>query len=250
MRAWTTNKGPLLQALLVMIAVGGVQADGQDQAVPSYTAEREQMQAQSKQADGPKFSAQDKAVMEQTAQSLAENLPNPGIKVGEMAPDFRLPNAFGQTVSLYEQLQRGPVVLVFYRGAWCPYCNMHLHVLRKALPYVAHHGARLIAVTPQQPDKSAEQVRKDGLEFEVLSDLDSTVMKAYRLYYELTPDLVAVYKKHGLDVAAFNGPGRTVLPVAATFVIDRAGVVRAMHADTDYKERMEPAAIITALETL
>jgi peroxiredoxin len=127
---------------------------------------------------------------------------------------------------------------------------MHLHVLQESLPEMKKLGAQLITVTPQKPDKSIEQFREKGYPFEVLSDLDSKVMKDYKLYFELPADLVDVYKKHGLDIEAFNGEGRNVLPVPGSFVIDTNGIVRAMYADTDYKKRMEPSAIIEALQSL
>ena len=112
------------------------------------------------------------------------------------------------------------------------------------------YDAQLVLVTPQTPDKSAEQIRKDKYTFEVLSDLDSQVMKDYHLYFELPDELLAVYKKHGLDIEAFNGEGRVVLPVPGSFVIDQQGIIRAMYAETDYKKRMEPSEIISALERI
>ena len=135
-----------------------------------------------------KLSAEDRAVMQRNAAELAEQLPDPGLKVGERAPDFTLPNAFGKPVSLSGQLAKGPVVLTFYRGAWCPYCNLELKSLRDTLPSLEHLGARLIAVTPQQPDKSLEQVKKDGYSFEILSDLNGAVMRDYRLYFTVPED--------------------------------------------------------------
>jgi peroxiredoxin len=198
----------------------------------------------------PGFSADEQAVMARAKAALAKTLPDPGIKVGERAPDFTLPNAFGQRVNLYDELKKGPVVLVFYRGAWCPFCNMHLHALRESLPRFQALGAQLIAITPQTPDKSLEQFKAAPREFDVLSDLDSTAMRAYRLLFEVDPDLAAVYRKHGLDLIEYNGPGRNVLPAPGTFVIDRDGIVRAMQADTDYTKRMEPADVIRALEAL
>lgn len=188
--------------------------------------------------------------MRQSAESLAQKLPGPGLKTGETAPDFVLPDANGNQVSLSAQLKRGPVVLVFYRGAWCPYCNLHLHALNESLDEIKRHGGQLIAITPQKPDKSAEQFKKKGYSFLVLSDLDSSVMKAYRLHYTLDPKLVEVYKKMGLNVEDFNGAGRNELPVPGTFIIDQQGVVRARHAEIDYKQRMEPEAIIAALSAL
>jgi len=216
----------------------------------SYQASRDKMMQENGKKGKSPFSEEDMAVMKRSADELAKQLPSPGLKVGEKAPEFNITNAFGKQVSLYQELKKGPVVLVFYRGAWCPFCNMHLHVLQNALPQFKKYGAQLIAVTPQKPDRSAAQIKKDAYPFEVLSDLDSSVMKSYKLYYELDPQLVSVYKKHGLDVEAFNGEGRNVLPVPGSFVIDRGGVIRAMHADIDYKNRMEPENIIAALKKL
>ena len=122
--------------------------------------------------------------------------------------------------------------------------------MQQNLPEFKKYGAQLITITPQTPDKSVEQFKEKGYPFEVLSDLDSKVMKDYKLYFELPADLVEVYKKHGLDIEAFNGKGRNVLPVPGNFVIDTNMIVRAMHTDTDYKERMEPSAIIDALKKI
>ncbi len=219
--------------------------------VPDLAKEIERYQAQSQQPGKPSpFSKQDMEVMQRSAQELAKHMPDPGLKVGDKAPSFTLPNAFGKQVSLQTALDSRPVVLMFYRGSWCPFCNLQLHAMQKVVPQIKQHGASLIAVTPQRPDKSLEQVKKSKLPFEILSDLDSKVMKAYKLYFEVPPDLIEVYKKFELDLADYNGSGRYVLPVPGTFVIDRQGVVRAVFADTDYKKRMEPRDILAALEFL
>jgi peroxiredoxin len=217
--------------------------------VSSYRQSFNQYMEKSKKEKSP-FSASDMAVMEKANKNLAESIPEPGIKVGQKAPGFILNNAFGKPISLNAKLKEGPVVLVFYRGAWCPFCNMHLHVLQESLPELKKYGAQLITITPQTPDKSVEQFKEKGNPFEVLSDLNSNVMKDYNLYFELPADLVEVYKKHGLDVEAYNGTGRAVLPIPGSFVIDTDGIVRAMHADVDYKARMEPSAIVNALRII
>ncbi|CAA6823908.1 MAG: Unknown protein [uncultured Sulfurovum sp.] len=201
-----------------------------------------------KRAEAPaKYSPKEQEIMKQATLSLAESFPNPGVQVGEKAPDFNLINAFGKEVNLTNELKKGPVVLVFYRGAWCPYCNIHLAVLSQSLSEFEKYGAQLIAVTPQKTEKSAEQIKKDAYPFEILSDLNNSVMKAYKLYFELSKELLAVYKKNGLDVEAYNGKDHTALPVPGTFIIDTKGVVRAMQAETNYKLRMEPKDIIDAL---
>lgn len=242
---------PITVAVLLVSACtdkpGPQQATSAD--IPSYAQAAQKYQQESK-ASMEKMAPEDRAIMQQAGEDLAKRLPDPGLKVGELAPDFSLPDANGISVKLSSLLKQGPVVLVFYRGAWCPFCNMHLNVLNKSLPQMKQLGAQLVAVTPQKPDKSAAQLKKTGYPFHVLSDLDSNVMKAYRLHFEMDPQLVKVYNKLGLDVAEYNGPGRYVLPVPGTFVIDRQGIVRARHATTDYTQRMEPADIVKALETI
>ena len=189
-------------------------------------------------------------LMKSAINNLSKSMPNPGIQVGEQAPDFSLINAQGKHVTLYDELKKGPVVLVFYRGAWCPYCNMQLRSLRKNLPLFKKYNAQLLTVTPQTPDKSEAQFKKEGYPFEVLSDLDYEVLKGYKLYYELPENLIQLYKKHNIDIVSFNGEGRTALPVPGTFIIDNDGIVRAMVAQTDYKVRMKTSDIIYELEQL
>ncbi len=221
-------------------------------ATPNYA---EQVKAFDKKMytgkDAIKVEKQDLDVMTRAASDLAASMPEPGLKVGEKAPDFSLKNPYGKTVRLSDQLKKGPVVLVFYRGAWCPYCNLQLHALKDVMPEITKYGATLIAVTPQQPDKSLGQIQKDGFPFEILSDLNDQVVKSYNLFWKVSDKLDAAYKHgFGLDITAFNGPGRRGLPVPGTFIIDSNGTIRAAYADTDYKKRMEPADILAALQPL
>jgi len=197
-----------------------------------------------------KTTEEDLGTMVKFAEGVAESLPNPGLKVGTEVPDFTLSDAFGNDVTLKEELKNGPVVLVFYRGAWCPFCNVHLNTFKNMSSMLAEkYGASVIAVTPQKPDISKDQLKKTELGFKVLSDLDDSVMKSYNLYFECTPELLEVYKKLGMDLEAINGEGRTVgLPVPATFIISKSGVVRAMQAETDYMKRMGPDEVIAGLE--
>ncbi len=201
--------------------------------------------------DAIKVEPQDMAVMVKAAEDQARLMPNPGLKVGEKAPDFSLKDPKGKVVKLSAMLKKGPVVLTFYRGAWCPYCNLQMHQLKESLPQFKKYGASIIAITPQTPDKSVAQFSKEGYPFEVLSDVDYSVIKSYNLYWEVPAEMDAAYKHaFGLDVASFNGKGRLGLPVPGTFVIDQTGVIRAAFADNDYKKRMEPADILAALKQL
>jgi peroxiredoxin len=194
---------------------------------------------------------EDREIMAQAQRELENQLPSPGLKVGDKAPPFSLPNARGERVFLYEMLQKGPVVLVFYRGEWCPYCNLQLYALKQSHGEIERLGATVLAVTPQTQDFSRKQIERDQLPFEILADLRGSVMKHYDVYYELPDALKKLHlERLHFDLADYNGSGRYVLPVPATFVIDRDGVVRRAHASTDYTRRMEPSDIVAALRDL
>lgn len=241
----------LAVAATCVLPVGHSLADGGTAPLPSYQDSLDAFKAERAAGKGPKVSLEDRSIMGQAVKGLALEMPSPGLKVGETAPGFSLMNARGETVSLADLLARGPVVLTFYRGAWCPYCNLQLRGLSESVPAISAAGAQLVAITPQTPDKSLEQVKKDGFPFEILSDLDSEVMRAYGLLFEVLEQVSDVYRRNfDLDLAEYNGEGRYVLPVPATYVIDTDGVVRFAHADTDYRQRVEPVRILAAVEAL
>ena len=188
--------------------------------------------------------------MVKAARDLDRAMPSPGLRAGKSAPDFTLFNAFGRRVKLSDQLKKGPVVLAFYRGAWCPFCNIELNVLQRSLTHFKKYNASLIAVTPQKPDKSKEQIMKAEYTFEVLSDLDNSVMKSYNLYFEVPRKLHELYKnRFGFDITDYNGKDRLGLPVPGTFVIGQDGIILSAYAKTDYKMRMEPEDILEALKS-
>jgi peroxiredoxin len=173
----------------------------------------------------------------------------PGLSVGNTAPDFTLPNQVGRRVSLRERLGTGPVVLVFYRGEWCPFCNLHLRALQAALPQIQACGASLLAVSPQAPDHAVSIAEKTGLAFDVLSDVEQEVIRAYRLQYTTPGDLQDVIRTvFQQDLRTHTADGSWRLPVPATFVIDREGSIRAAHVEPDFRARMEPEAIVAALK--
>ncbi len=178
------------------------------------------------------------------ASGAAERSP----KKGDKAPDFALPNVDGSTISTEELRTRGPVVLSFYRGAWCPYCNLELKALQERLPEIEALGAQLVAVSPQQPDASAATVERSALTFEVLSDAGNAVARQYGLEFELPRELRPIYSNWGVDLEASNGDDSYTLPMAATYVIDTDGTILEAFVDADYTKRMEPENVIAALE--
>lgn len=169
--------------------------------------------------------------------------------VGDRAPDFTLHNSLGKSSSLADVLKKGPVVLTWYRGGWCPYCNLTLNRLQQELPKFKAEGANLVALTPELPDKSLSTREKHGLAFEVLSDIGNKVAREYGIVFKLTTDVAANYQKN-FDLHSFNGDESDELPLPATYVIDREGIIRYAFVDADYRKRAEPAEIIEALKNL
>ena len=174
-----------------------------------------------------------------------------GLPIGATAPAFTLPNAYGKPVELATLLALGPVVLSFYRGEWCPFCNLELRALQQHFGEITAAGATVVAISPQAPDHSASLAGKYELSFDVLSDVDQTVIDAYGLLYNVEGDSRELMEHvFSLDLAVENADGSWRLPIPATLVLDRDGIVRATHVDADYRTRMEPADIIAAVAAL
>jgi peroxiredoxin len=170
------------------------------------------------------------------------------LKTGDTAPDFSLPDPNGRSVSLYENLKVGPVILVFYRGGWCPYCSLTLRAYQRLLPAIRDAGALLIAVSPQSPDNSLSTQEKNALTFPVLSDLRSEAAKSFGILYRLPDDLQKLYTKVGNGLDVINADGQWTLPIPATYVIAPDGHIVAHHVEIDYRTRMEPQdALATAI---
>ncbi len=172
------------------------------------------------------------------------------IKVGEIAPDFTLPAATGEAVTLHGKLNEGPVVLSFYRGGWCPFCNLELQALQAVLPEIKVLGANLVGISPETPDNSMTTAEKHQLEFDVLSDIGNKTARDYGLIFTVYEEMRPLYLKWGLDVPASNGDNSWELPVPATYVIDTNSVARAACVDKDYTKRMEPEQILAALRDI
>ena len=195
--------------------------------------------------------AEIRAVMGRAARELAESGPaDRALGPGATAPTFTLPSATGEVVTLENLLADGPVVLTFYRGAWCPYCNIALRSLQQHHDAIAARGARLVAVSPQVPDESLSLAEKHGLSFDVLSDVGLTTAKDYGLAFDLPDDLAAVYDGLGIDLHRANGGHARSLPIPATYVVDRTATIRWAYVDADYTTRAEPADILAALDDL
>jgi peroxiredoxin len=170
-------------------------------------------------------------------------------KEGEMAPDFALPGATGDTVRLSALLQQGPVVLAWYRGGWCPYCNLELAALQEALPEINKAGGQLVAISPEIPDSSLSTKEKGELGFHVLSDVGNSVAREYGIVYTLPEDVKQSFLGR-LDLPAYNADDSWELPLAVTYVIGTDGTIRYAFVDPDYRRRAEPAEIVRILQQI
>jgi peroxiredoxin len=183
-----------------------------------------------------------------TADLKATGIEARALQVGARAPELSLPDATGKPVALSLLWQRGPLVLIFYRGGWCPYCNLELRAWQQQLAALKHLGASLAAISPQTPDNSLSTAQKNELAFPVLSDSSLAAAEAFGVAFTLPPELVDLYGQVGNDLPVLNGNGQWTLPLPATYVIDRDGRIVFAHIEADYRERAEPADVMRAVQ--
>jgi len=182
------------------------------------------------------------AVAEVAASGVLES----ALKVGDTAPDFTLLNACHDTVTFSDELKKGPVVLAWYRGGWCPYCSLELRALEHALDNIEATGAHLVVISPEIPDSAYSTSFRDSLAYEVLSDSGNVVGKKFGIVYTLPKSLQEAFKGK-LDLEAYNADTSNQLPLAVTYVVDTNSVIRYAFVDPDYRKRAEPSAIVAAL---
>ena len=200
------------------------------------------LQAQIAEYDKQKNASAPKEILELMASTTHElmeaGLANDALQVGDYAPDFSLPNVHGELVTLAEMLAHGPVVLNFYRGGWCPYCNYELRAFEE------------VAISPETPDNSLTTKDKNELSYAVLSDVGNNVSNDYGLVYSLDERLRPVYKNSGVDLPATNGDDTFNLPMPATYVINQSGEIVYAFVSEDYTKRAEPSEVVKILTTL
>ncbi len=169
---------------------------------------------------------------------------------GAPMPDFLLPNAEGRLLSSSDLLESGPLVMVFFRGDWCPFCMMMLSALEEALPELHAAGATLVAMTPDTGGRALRAKRSHGLQYEVLSDVDNEAAMQFGVVVNPPESYRALLAGAGIDLAERHGNPGGFIPLPATFLIGRDGIVRASWIDLDVTRRVEPAAIIDAVRRL
>ena len=184
-----------------------------------------------------------------TAELIASGAASRALKAGDVAPEFTLAAPDGTLVSSADLLRSGPLIVSFYRGVWCPYCNMELQALQEALPSFRDANARLVAISPQTRVNSRKAVRENGLDFPILSDPGNESAAAFGLRFALPDYLVALYTSLKNDLPGFNGDASWTLPMPGRFVIGQDGVIRYAEVNPDYTRRPEPLDILPAVRS-
>ena len=198
-----------------------------------------------------KIPAEAQAVMARAGDDLAKlGLEDNSLKTGDRLPEFTLKNAVGKSVKSIDLLAKGPVVLAFYRGGWCPYCNLELRALQAALPDIQAAGAQLVAIAPETPDNSLTTQEKNDLSFEVLSDIGNQVARELGLVFTVPEYLRPIYEKFSIDIVAHNGDENFELPVPATYIVTPQGEIVHHFVNIDYRQREDPERILAVLKQL
>lgn len=200
-----------------------------------------------KSASAEKLEGYDKGIKAVIASGMLEA----ALKAGDTAPDFTLKNAVGEDVNLVKLLKGGPVVLTWYRGSWCPYCNLALQAYQRKLPEIRKAGAQFIALTPELPDKSLPTKEKYKLGYEVLTDLNNGVAEKFGIVFKMTP-FVSKAMEDGFGLQGYNGKDydKDTLPLSATYIITPDGKIAYAFLDAEYRNRATPEMILAELEKL
>jgi peroxiredoxin len=198
-----------------------------------------------------KFSPEKAAIVQGATQALAKEFQNRRtLRIDDEAPDFVLQNTSGKQISLSEQLTQGAVLLSFYFGGWCPYCNLELRAYQELLPKIKALGASVLAISPQTIDASRRTALNNALSFDILSDSGCQVARDYGVVFEIPNPLKLLYTELGHALPDYNGTEDWLLPVPATFIIDRRRHVALAYLNVDYSKRYEPADAIAILLSL
>ncbi len=181
---------------------------------------------------------------------IASGAPDRALKVGDVAPAFTLPDPDGHPVSLTALLANGPLVLTFYRGVWCPYCNFELTALEAARSEIEARGASLVAISQQLAPNSRKSQRQNGLGFPILGDHGGAVAAQFGLRWTLPEYLRVAHRALGADLPQFNGEDSWTLPMNARYVIAQDGTIAYAEVNADYTRRPEPSSVFPVLERL
>jgi peroxiredoxin len=172
-----------------------------------------------------------------------------GLFINSKAPDFKGKDQNGNDIVLKDLRKKGPVVIIFYRGYWCPYCNKELQKLEDSLQLIKEKGAQLIAITPEKQEGIAKTLEKTKASYPIITDEELKIMKAYDVAYRVDAKTIDRYKMASIDLAANNGqkPDAVYLPVPAVYIIGRDGEIKYRYFEEDYKKQATVKDILNNL---
>ncbi|PQJ12726.1 alkyl hydroperoxide reductase [Flavipsychrobacter stenotrophus] len=179
--------------------------------------------------------------------SFAQTVTSGQLKVGSTAPSFTAKDYRGRNVDLKAMTQKGKVILVFYRGQWCPYCNRYLSSLQDSMQLIAGKGATVVAISPEMPDNAEKTAAKTKVSFPIISDAGNRLLKMYKTGYTLEDATLKQYKAYGIDLSKANGNNENMLPVPATYIIDQNMKISAVFYDADYRNRPSVRQLVNEL---
>ena len=190
-------------------------------------------------------------VIQASVSDLQKSFPSrTPIRTGSLLPDFALANATGRTVTKQQLLAKGPILISFYRGEWCPFCSLELVALQKRMDDFQSRGVQIVAISPQLANGSLTTVEKHSLKFEVLSDVGNHFARELGIVWKQPESLRPLFANFGHDLNARNGDDSFGVPIPATLLVDRSGVVRNIFLDPDYKKRLEPDVALQWVDAL
>jgi peroxiredoxin len=238
--------------LPVALAIVGCSKASTDVAVAASSSAASAPSPASPPSSGPAPSASAAPPIRETAAPPAERVgvlaPNTGVPVGQKAPDFHARDLDGKDVAFSSIYAKGPVLLAFYRGGWCPYCNSEIHALTTAYPDYQKRGVTPVAISVDKPDAEAKMKALYTIPFPVLSDSDAKIIEAFHVVNKVDGEQLAKMRGFGVDLESYSGQTHHEIAIPALFLIDRAGVVRWAHSDPDFKVRPSTAQILAAID--
>ncbi|WP_109478669.1 peroxiredoxin-like family protein [Paraburkholderia sp. C35] len=185
-----------------------------------------------------------------TAELIATGQAGRALKVGDLAPTFTLTNAEGEVVSSADLLAQGPLVVTFYRGVWCPYCNIDLQAIEEVADEIRALGAHLVSISMQTAANSLKSQRQNRLSYPILADEGGKTADGFGIRFRLQDELIDAYKGFNVDLPALNGEPSWTLPMPARYVIAQDGTIAYAEVSPDYTQRPDPKELVTALQDL
>lgn len=181
---------------------------------------------------------------------ICSGIVDKSLKVGDIIPDFGLPNQRGELIEIKKILKRGAVVISFYRGTWCPFCNLELKALEQALPAMNMLGATLVTISPQISIECSTDREQQELKFEMLADKGNQIARLFGIVFKIPEYARSYYKNIGIHLPRYNGDDSFELPIPATYVVNQDGIINYAYIEADHNQRLDPVEIITILRRM